>query len=84
MRTKTTRPLHEIAQAIRMAWTKPNYAAKPYLAAMSTLDTPSDYYGQDSGRSIVNYFLANATSWRGEEARLIKTELKTLLTAAKR
>ena len=28
---------------------------------------------------IVRYFLSNATTWRGEDARRIKAELKALL-----
>jgi hypothetical protein len=56
-----------------------NYAAKPYLDAMLDLQTISDNYGLDSGRSIVMYFLANATTYRGEQAKAIKTELKNRL-----
>ena len=33
----------------------------------------------DDGGSIVLYFLSNATTWRGEDARRIKAELKSLL-----
>jgi hypothetical protein len=38
----------------------------------------TDNYGQDSGKSMVLYFLANATTWRGEDAKRIKAELKKL------
>jgi hypothetical protein len=30
----------------------------------------------DDAKSIVSYFLCNATTWRGEDARRIKKELK--------
>jgi hypothetical protein len=40
------------------------------------LNSIDDKYGYDSARSIVNYFLANAGTWRGEVARRIKKELK--------
>jgi hypothetical protein len=56
-----------------------NYAAEPYLTAMMTLDSVDDAYGADDGRTIVAYFLANANSWRGENARLVKAELKRRL-----
>ena len=70
------RPLHEIAREIRSDWKKVNYAAVPYLEAMGTLDQIEDNYYLDSGRSIVLYFLSNASSWRGDVARRIKKELK--------
>ena len=74
-----SRPLHTIAKEIRAEWPKVNYAAEPYLDAMSTLASVDQPYYQDSGKSIVRYFLANAQSWRGEAARRIKLELKSLV-----
>ena len=73
-----SRPLYVIAEDIRKDWKKVNYAAKPYLDAMSELNSISDKYYFDSGKSIVSYFLANAGTWRGDVARLIKAELKAL------
>lgn len=52
------------------------FGAKPYLEAMLDLQTVKDSYGLDSGVSIIAYFLSNATTYKGEQARLIKTELK--------
>ncbi len=72
------RPLAEIACEIRRLWTKPYFGAVPYLQAMQTLDSVSDDYGADSGKSVVLYFLANANTWRGEDAKRIKAELKAL------
>jgi hypothetical protein len=74
-----TRPIHEIAREIRQDWKNVNYAAKPYLEAMESLDKITDNYGADMGRSIVNYFLGNASSWRGPKAKEIKDELKKML-----
>jgi hypothetical protein len=74
-----TRPLREIAADIRAHWPKVNYAAVPYLEAMETLDSINDFYFQDSGRSIVQYFLGNAAAFRGEDAKRIKAELKALV-----
>ena len=73
------RTLRTIANEIRRDWVKVNYAALPYLQAMANLNTVRDDYGCDSGKSIVLYFLGNATSWRGETARRIKAELKGML-----
>jgi hypothetical protein len=39
---------------------------------------PADQFGLESGRTIILYFLANASAWRGEVARRIKKELKSL------
>ena len=74
-----SRPLFEIAREIEGNWSKVNYAAKPYLEAMRELSSIRDNFIYDSGKSIVLYFLSNATSWRGEKARQIKAELKTMI-----
>ena len=74
----TTRSLSTIANEIRQDWTKVNFAAKPYLSAMAGLDSISDSYGYDDARSIVLYFLSNASSWRGDNAKRIKAELKAM------
>lgn len=73
------RPLYQIASEIRKVWTKPSYAAKPYLEAMSSLSGITDSYLYDSGYSIVLYFLSNASTWKGEDAKRIKAELKILI-----
>jgi hypothetical protein len=76
---KEVRPLYEIANEIRKDWKKINYAAVPYLDAMSTLDSVNDNYIMDSGKSIVAYFLSNASTWRGETAKRVKLELKAMI-----
>lgn len=77
---QTTRPLYEIAADIRKDWgAKVNFAAKPYLDAMASLNSIEDNYGWDSGKTIVLYFLGNASSWRGETAKTIKKELKSMV-----
>ena len=72
------RPLYEIAREIRKAWTKVSPYAEPYLEAMESLNTIDDNYYLDSGKSVVLYFLSNASTWRGEDARRIKAELKEM------
>lgn len=73
------RPLYEIAQDIRKHWANVNYAAEPYLKAMADLRSMHDFYGLDPASSVVRYFLSNATTWRGEDARRVKAELKGML-----
>ena len=79
------RSLNTIAGEIYQNWNTRNSGtvlspyAKPYLEAMSSLDSINDNYMLDSGRSIVAYFLGNATSWKGEKAREIKKELNAML-----
>ena len=78
--TKTAvRPLYQIANEIRKSWGKVYFGAKPYLDAMSNLDGVDDNYGMDSGKSMVNYFLANASTFKGEDARRLKLELKNMI-----
>lgn len=72
------RPIYEIASEIEKVWPKVNYAARPYLDAMHSLTHISDYYYLDSGKSIVLYFLSNASTFRGPDAKRIKAELKAL------
>jgi hypothetical protein len=72
------RPLYVIAKEIKKDWIKPNYAAKPYLDAMQSLESINDNYGWDSAKTIVLYFLSNASTWKGETAKRIKAELKQL------
>lgn len=75
----TTRPLYIIAAEIQRDWgSKVNFAARPYLDAMHSLETIGENFGADSGKSVVLYFLANAGTWRGETAKRIKAELKKM------
>lgn len=74
-----TRTISAIARDIRTEWgTKVNYAARPYLDAMLQIDGPNDMFYADDARSIVTYFLANATTFRGEKAKALKAELKSV------
>jgi len=71
--------LNELAIIIYDDWKPVNYAAKPYLEAMTSLNSVKDNYGMDSGYSIVAYFLSNASQWKGETAKMVKAELKKRL-----
>lgn len=73
------RPIHLIANEIRADWPRPNYAAVPYLQAMSSLDSIHGRYGMDLAEDVIRRFLINAGTWRGPVARRIKSELKGML-----
>lgn len=73
------RSLSVIASDIARNWPNVYFGAVPYLLAMRSLDSVRDNFGCDDARSIVLYFLSNATTWRGDDARRIKAELKALL-----
>ena len=77
--TTTTRPISTIAREIRSDWVKPYFGAVPYLDVMDRLNLITDKYFYDDVTSVVRYFLANATTWKGETARRIKAELKAML-----
>ncbi|HEY8310546.1 MAG TPA: hypothetical protein VIG47_08320 [Gemmatimonadaceae bacterium] len=80
--TPEKRTLKRIAQDIRLDWgNKMYFGAKPYVDAMATLDSIEQPYFEDSGESIVLYFLANAQTWKGPVARMIKEELKAIVKA---
>lgn len=79
------RSISAIARDIRATWVKKdgtpnvNYAAEPYLQAMARLNNITDSYYQDDAKTMVLYFLSNASSFRGEDAKRIKAELKSML-----
>lgn len=76
---KPHRPLFEIAMEIAHDWKPVNPHALPYLDAMFALNQVTENYYEDSGKSIVLYFLSNAQTWKGEVARRIKSELKEIV-----
>ena len=71
--------IHAIARIIQRDWSTKgkgvNFAAKPYLEVMRSMEDVDAKYGMDSGASIIRYFLSNAGSWRGETAKIVKAEL---------
>ncbi len=71
--------LSQIAALIESDWKKVNFAAKPYLDVMFGLQHINDRFMFEDARSIVLYFLGNATSWKGETAKAVKAELKARL-----
>jgi hypothetical protein len=79
MTAATPRPLHKIADEILAKWPLAGPAAVGYVKAMRYLATLDDKYGKEDAESIVIRFLVNAQSWRGEDARRIKAELRQIL-----
>lgn len=81
--TEGPRTLSAIARDISKHWPKPYFGAVPYLSAMFSLASINDAYYEDSGKSVVAYFLSNATTWRGDDAKRIKAELNKMLKTAR-
>jgi hypothetical protein len=76
----THRPIYQIAREISKDWgVKVNYGAKPYLEAMGYVTNVTDSYGMDTAKSLILYFLSNAGTWRGDNAKRIKAELKQMV-----
>jgi len=73
------KPLSYTAQIIRSNWVNPSPYALPYLEALEQLNSIDDNYYADTAESVVIYFLANAQTWRGDTARLVKAHLKSLV-----
>ena len=81
MEAKKKRTFQQIARDIKSTWLNIYFGAVPYLDAMLKLDTsdPNEPYLYDSAGDIARYFLANAQTFRGEDARRLKAELKSLI-----
>ena len=79
MKENAKRPIYVIASEIRRDWKDVYFAAAPYLDAMEQLDSIDDNYFFDSARSVVVYFLSNAKTWKGETAKRIKAELRSMI-----
>jgi hypothetical protein len=77
------RELHQIGREINDDWRLIGKGvspyARPYLDALLTLESIDDNYYMDSADSVVRYFLANASTYRGEKAKALKAELKGML-----
>lgn len=82
--TTAPRTVSAIARECKQDWEKVYFAAVPYLDAMLSLDSVNDKYGNDNGKSIVLYFLSNASQWRGPVAKRCKAELNAMLKPAKK
>ena len=75
------RTFAEIAREIKQTWKNVYFGAETYLQAMLTIHSSDKNapYMLETAEDIVIYFLANATYWRGEDAKRIKAELKSMI-----
>lgn len=75
------RTFQQIARDIKSTWLNVYFGAVPYLEAMLTLNTtnPNAMYLYYTAGDIVKYFLANAQTFRGANAKRLKAELKSML-----
>lgn len=76
------RTFQQIAKDIKSTWMNVYFGAVPYLEALLTLDTTdpeAQYVFEKAAGDIVRYFLANAQTFRGADARRLKEELKNLV-----
>lgn len=78
------RPINIVASEIAVVWgEKITPYALPYLEAMLYLESIDDFFGYDSAREILGYFLMNAGGFKGPEARRLKKELRVILRSQK-
>lgn len=79
--SENKRTFQQIARDIKSTWLNIYFGAVPYLEALLTLNTtdPSTMYCYDTAGDIARYFLANAQTFRGADAKRLKAELKSML-----
>ena len=79
--------LGEIAGHMRRAWNQQKggvyFGAAPYLSSLSGMQDMSSRDMTDDASTVVGYLLANASTFRGPEAKAIKDELKRRLKGAR-
>lgn len=75
------RTFQQIAKEIQGVWLNIYFGAIPYLDALLELDTtdPKAPYLYETADNIVQYFLANARTFRGNDAKRLKAELKSMI-----
>ena len=75
------RTFQQIARDIKSTWMNVYFGAVPYLEALLTLDTTDSeaLYGIETAGDITRYFLANAQTFRGADAKRLIAELKSML-----
>ena len=69
----------DIAHLIASDWKNISPYALDYLNAMKEINDIEGSYFADSCKSVVMYFLANAGTYRGENARASKAILKEMI-----
>ena len=77
----TKRTFADIAREIKTIWRKPYFGAVPYLDALEKINSTekdAPYLFETAG-DLVPYLLANMSTFRGEDAKRIKNELKEMI-----
>lgn len=78
---KQKRTFADIAKEIKTIWRKPYFGAVPYLDALEKINSTekdAPYLFETAG-DLVSYLLANMSTFRGEDAKRIKNELKEMI-----
>ena len=75
------RTFSEIVKEIRKLWKNPYFGAVPYLDALEEVNStsPDAPYLFETAGDLVPYLLANMSTFRGDDAKRIKQELKSML-----
>ena len=83
MANKKPRTFAAVGREIREKWVKMYYGARPYVDALCQIDSsdPGATYITETARSVVLGFLSNCSQFRGEDARRLKAELKSMIGA---
>jgi len=80
MSTITKRRVRSIAAEIEADWPKISPNARPHLDLLHKLDDVHDTAANgQSGRAVVSFFLANASTYKGVKAQELKAELRTMV-----
>tara|TARA_R110000796_G_scaffold214892_1_gene330889 strand:+ start:486 stop:734 length:249 start_codon:yes stop_codon:yes gene_type:complete len=77
------RSLNTVAEDIRQSWKNISFNAAPYVDALESMNRIEDIYLVGNGVSVVEGFLANASSFRGADAKRIKAELEAMIIHCK-
>lgn len=78
------RPIKDIVADITTTWgaekvRTTGYAAKPYLEALSQVESVDEVYGDEKAEHLVRYLLSNLAQFKGAQARVLKEELRAHL-----
>lgn len=75
------RTFSEVAREIRAKWSKPYFGAVPYLDALEQVHTSDKNapYMVEQVKDIVPYLLCNMATFRGADAKRLKSELKEMI-----
>ena len=75
------RTFSEIAREIKSLWSKPYFGAVPYLDALMSIHSTDKNapYMFETAKDVTLYLLANMGTFKGEDAKRIKSELKKMI-----